>query len=79
VVSRYVVCVRNRRMTSTNKVVDASSLLATGDGEDVELVCCLCLDKGADKQLQRDCEMPDLSISSALRDTQQTKVSGLVR
>jgi hypothetical protein len=41
-------------MTSTNEV-DASSLLASGDGEDVESVCYLCLDGGADEPLRRDC------------------------
>ena len=42
-------------MTCTNEV-DASSLLASGGGgEDVEAVCYLCFDGGADEQLRRDC------------------------
>jgi hypothetical protein len=35
-------------MTSTNEV-------DSGGGEDVESVCYLCLDGGADEQLRRDC------------------------
>ena len=64
----------------TSNEVDASSLLASGGDGDVESVCYLCLDGGADEQLRRDCACrgtePDLSTSSALLNMQQSKVSG---
>ena len=64
------------RITSTNEV-DASSLLASGGGGDVESVCYLCLDVG-EESLRRDCacrgSMPDLSTSPALLNMQKQKV-----
>ena len=69
----------NERMSE----VDASSLLVSVGGEDVESVCYLCLDGGgADEQLRAivraEAQMLDLSISPALLNMQKPKVCRLV-
>jgi hypothetical protein len=54
--------------------VDASPLLAIGDGEDVESVCYLCLDGGG-AIVRAEAQMLDLSISPALLNMHHAKVS----